>query len=628
MNNFIVCPAITNDLDYYRFDDEIVQNALDGQNTLIIGLRRSGKTSFLLRAKRYAELQSKPCLFFDCRDFFLEENPSDQIVDAINKIKASSEAKILLDEIEVFENEDKSLLTNLIKACHKRTVLMTCAPKFVLEVSDYDSSVQGFIAECNRHQLGRLNEEEALALLSQKKRQGSSSLSSTDIEDILLTNDRLPIILQALANQKVGKANIRISLAAVGNYILGGLTEKVKELLILAAHHEPIAPESPERKLLEDLGALRPNQSHEKLTIQGETLKVLVRESSNIPNFIHNKGTSKSASKDTWELHSQILHLSDLHFGPHCNEEDEKVAVKPQFLRLKNALEENKIFPDFIAVTGDLSWSGHRDELKMAEDFLENLVKWLVNSKGLTDLQARYRILLVPGNHEAAWALTNGLEPGESKDWCCYCLAPFANMANRFYRGQAIWDLESACQIRSFEDPSVAFVSVSTAHSITREQKLGKFGNSVRETVKELLEKEEAKNALFRVALFHHNIRPFHNDGIVVRDGESFLAQISKCKPSIDLLLHGHVHQGEVESYKPRGGLSEVYYSAVGSFGVRGEHRPGDNLKGRVPNEFAVLDLETDETGRRFVTQFYQLNHKTDSTWKWEKGNKYPPVIL
>lgn len=625
MDNFIVCPPIKDNLDYYRFDDAVVQNILDGQSTLAVGLRRSGKTSFLYKIKWTASKSGKTCLFFDCGSFFLE-NPLDEVTNAIDLINNTPEGIILLDEVETFEGNDAEILALLLKNCRDRSIVMTCAPRFVLRLPEYPRQIQNFIAECHRHQIGPLSDVEAQSLLSQDKRYKESSLSEKTISEILLYEDRLPIILQALGTQAAGKTDLRISLAGVGSSILQGLTEKARNLLINAAHADSCPAGTTEALLLEALGALHSRDNTEELAVAGDTLKNLIRESSAAPDRVADE-LETPPLKQNWTKFARILHLSDLHFGPHCIDTDTS-SVNDQFTRLITALKRDEIVPDFVVVTGDLSWSGHRDELKIAEQFLEELVIWLSKTANLTDLEARERILLIPGNHEAAWALTNGLEQHELEDWCCYSLAPFANMINRFYRGRVIWDLENPCQVRFFETHSLAFISISTVHKITKKQNFGEFGSPVRERVKDLLEADQVRAARFRIGLFHHNIRPFHDDGVVIRDGESFLIKIGQCKPPLDLFLHGHVHQGEVEAYRPKGGLQEVPYSAVGSFGVRAEHRPGDDIKGKVPNEFAILDLEVDGTGRRFCTRFYQLVSTTTLSWEWQLSQKCKAVIL
>lgn len=621
MNRFIVNPPITDDRDYYRDDDDIVERIRCKEPVLGLGLRRSGKTSFLRKIQRACLSAQIPTLFFDLRDFYVEQDISKQVSKSVREIRKLRDAVVLLDEAEVFENADRDLLTKLLNACRQMTVVMTCAPAFVADLRNHSEYVQSFVERCYRHLLGPLNREEAVALLSRSKRDEPPLLDTAMIDQIWNDGDRLPIVLQALGAWHADGKHVNVSLAGLGISLLTGMSSIARETLVSAAHGGALPPHSPEVKLLTALGALRCAPSSGQVSIAGRTLEEIIRESTIPPSggTVVTSNSSDEARK--WNLHARILHISDLHFGSHCIDKPEHAAGR-QLSRLAAVLEQDSIRPDFVAVTGDLSWSGHRSELKIAEEFLEGLVKWLGRSQTWKDEEARRRILLIPGNHDAAWSLTNGLKAKETEDWVCYSMAPFANFFNRFYRGEVFWDLERPCQYRCFSDPSLAVLSISTCHFITKRRKEGEFGNYIQDEVVRLLEESEVRDARFRVAMIHHNLRSFHAEGLVVKDVEGALMRFALCKPSLDLILHGHVHHGEVDAFKPRAGLNEIPYSSVGSFGVRMEHRPGDDVRGRLPNQFAILDLETEGTGRRFSTKFYEMRPTPVGGWEWEAGPK------
>ncbi|OQB22308.1 MAG: Calcineurin-like phosphoesterase [Euryarchaeota archaeon ADurb.Bin190] len=618
MTHYIVNPPIRDDLDYYRNDDDIIENILSGQSTIVLGLRRSGKTSFLYRVQRKALKDGKPTLFFDSRDFLISSDPAEEARQAILKIRASPKSLILVDEVDIlFQQENSAIWQQLLANFRNHVAVMTCASVFLYELAQYPSAIREFFENCYRHPIGPLSKDEAFDLLSQSKRRDTSPIPAQLIEEIWSSGDRLPIILQALGEKNVNRVELAVSLAGVGVSILSGLAPKVKGALIAAAHRNQLDPDLPEVKFLITLGAIL--EKNEKAVIAGKVLGDVIRESAD--------STQVSAISPNWKRCARILHLSDLHFGPHCIEKPEN-AISRQFFRLKFVLEKDSIFPDFVVITGDLSWSGHPNEYTIAEIFLEELASWLAKIRKLSKRAARRRILILPGNHDAAWSLTNGLKPEDTGEWVHYALSPFANFVNKFHRGEIIWDLEHPCQKRCFKQPSIAFILISTSHFVTKENPKGEFGNNVQDLVVELLEKTDVKRALFRICLFHHNLRSFHNEGITIKDGESALLRFALCKPAPDLILHGHVHQGETDVFQPRKGLNKIPYSAVGSFGVRSKERPGDETRGRVDNEFAIVDLETDGTGRRFVTQFYRLRYSPAGDWQWEAGSKSRPFIL
>jgi hypothetical protein len=86
-------------------------------------------------------------------------------------------------------------------------------------------------------------------------------------------------------------------------------------------------------------------------------------------------------------------------------------------------------------------------------------------------------------------------------------MAPFANFVNRFHKGDVFWDMERPCQSRCFSDPSLAFISISTSHFITKNRKEGEFGEFIQDQVVSLLEQDDVKNARFRIGLIHHKPR-------------------------------------------------------------------------------------------------------------------------
>lgn len=89
----------------------------------------------------------------------------------------------------------------------------------------------------------------------------------------------------------------------------------------------------------------------------------------------------------------RILHISDLHFGSSTKETLHNLEKKKIATTIKRHWKGG---PDFIAVTGDVSNTGHPDDYALAEKWLE----WLANEFGWR-LPTK-RILLIPGNHDVS----------------------------------------------------------------------------------------------------------------------------------------------------------------------------------------------------------------------------------
>ena len=88
----------------------------------------------------------------------------------------------------------------------------------------------------------------------------------------------------------------------------------------------------------------------------------------------------------------QWVHLSDIHLR--AGEDWQQRVVLSALVRdLPGLLGEAGVAPDFAVVTGDLGWSGKKDELDAAHRFLVELTRVL-------GIAPRERLVLVPGNHD------------------------------------------------------------------------------------------------------------------------------------------------------------------------------------------------------------------------------------
>jgi DNA repair exonuclease SbcCD nuclease subunit len=631
MSSFTVNPPIADDLDYYRFDDSVVDKVLSGHSLLCVGLRRSGKTSFLFRIARAAKRSGRETIFVDLPSLAVERDIRTATSQIGAEIISKPNAIVLLDEAEAFPPDDHQALSQLIDTAKKNTVVLSCAPVFVLELRAYSDSLQVFAERCYRHIVGPLASDEAAQLLGQSKRCSFPLVGEPHLSHILRSGERLPIVLQALGESLVRNVDVSISLAGLGSRVLCGLGDRARKTLIDIAWGRQRSLTGLEQGLLVSVGALK----IETKGSQGKTLPTIASQV--VADFIKQAfppvGKSVARARTSlenrpWTRYAQILHLSDLHFGPKCIADAK--SVDSQLKRLTDALDSHGIKPEFIAVTGDLSWSGNRKELKVAEKFLAGLSDWLGARHGWSadDSKARNRFLVIPGNHDAAWALSAGLKPDNSDDFVLFSSAPYANFVNRFHKGLVFWDMESPFLLRHFPDLSMCFIALSTSHLITATEKDGQFGPGVLQSIPDLMQSDEVRNSRFRIGLVHHNLRPFGDGPDCIRDMERAGLEFSKCHPSIDLILHGHVHQGDVDNFYPRRNRAPIPYSSVGSFGVQAEHRPGDSKHGQVPNEFAVINFETNGNARRFFTQYFHHSLTPVAEWEWQPSKQMEPRNL
>jgi 3',5'-cyclic AMP phosphodiesterase CpdA len=89
----------------------------------------------------------------------------------------------------------------------------------------------------------------------------------------------------------------------------------------------------------------------------------------------------------------QILHISDLHIRVD-NNFDRSVVLDPLIKRIGDDLKDPKssLKPEIIVVTGDIAYSGQKDEYTLAKILFDDLLKKLEISND--------RLFIVPGNHD------------------------------------------------------------------------------------------------------------------------------------------------------------------------------------------------------------------------------------
>ena len=173
-----------------------------------------------------------------------------------------------------------------------------------------------------------------------------------------------------------------------------------------------------------------------------------------------------------------IVHVSDLHFG----------RVDPALLGpLKRTIE--RIGPDLVVVSGDLTQRARAGQFREARSFLDSLPG---------------RRLVVPGNHDVPlWNLAARV------------FFPYAG-----YRRAVSKDLEP-----SYIDEEIAVFGVNTAHGFTT--KHGKVGSAQLERLRGRL--AEVRGAQVKILVMHH-----------------FTAELAAL--GADVLVAGHVHATRVQS--------------------------------------------------------------------------------
>lgn len=254
----------------------------------------------------------------------------------------------------------------------------------------------------------------------------------------------------------------------------------------------------------------------------------------------------------------RILHLSDPQYGD-PNGDDWAAYVEDEIGNL--VLRELDQEIHFIAITGDISFSGEPLQLREAEIKLTGLFKHFFPNR--TDWQER--ILLVPGNHDvnlrlavadrAEIKITDGKlishcdksDPSQETLLARFALSPFREFALRL-TGDAHWrDAEELCWINdSFRHLGLRFFLLNSAATINcnHPQNAG-FSFCALDN---LGSGDMAKDQPFGIAFSHHGPPEKTDTGVDVLSEWPKSSKFLKTR-GVRLFVHGHGHARKVDRF-------------------------------------------------------------------------------
>ncbi len=237
----------------------------------------------------------------------------------------------------------------------------------------------------------------------------------------------------------------------------------------------------------------------------------------------------------------KILHLSDIHFKK--QRDDKKTGfreeVQEKLMEAVSDQAKKQGTPDFVAVTGDIAFSGKKPEYNKALEFFEKL-------KGILPRETEF--LVVPGNHDVdrkkistVFSLQSIVHQPEKvdrllenpKEINTYINAKFKNFKN--FSNQVNSSLYAAkgdySWVKDFPGKNVSFLGLNSCWASERDEEELKIALGYRQVI-DALDKSKITN---RVILLHHPL----SDWLEPKD-------IARCKGLLfnksGLILHGHVH--------------------------------------------------------------------------------------
>ena len=308
-----------------------------------------------------------------------------------------------------------------------------------------------------------------------------------------------------------------------------------------------------------------------------------------------------------------ILHISDLHFGPHCRFRGFESAGLTELARrlavsVKDALREHHI-PEavaLVAVTGDIVESGEEEQYRDALAFFTSLRDALT--------LASERVLFVPGNHDVSWSfceLANAERKtrrisGDDFEGHLYQLkfTPYRDFLTTFYGGpvdelRCVEALDAghtqAC-IYTYNDLFISVAALDSCERETHELHGGQLGKRQAQALMDYWQLNP--KSYLRIVAIHHNpvadlpkniaawadkLTCTHDNGRLpiehfLADATGFagrerLERITRDR-QISVVLHGHVHAAGLSMWAHGDGFDHTLVSAAGSWGLADEQRP------------------------------------------------------
>ena len=267
-----------------------------------------------------------------------------------------------------------------------------------------------------------------------------------------------------------------------------------------------------------------------------------------------------------------LVHLSDLHFG----------TVRQEIvLPLLSLLE--RIQPDVIAVSGDLTQRARREQFQAAREFLDAM---------------RFPKIVVPGNHDI----------------------PLFNLFARFTKKLERYRRYISEDLNPFHsDAEIAILGINTARSATF-----KGGRVNAQQVAHMQERLGPLDGLIKIVVTHHpfDLPGSHPEKALV--GRARMAMQQLASSGIDLFLAGHLHIGGSEPTALRFQISErtplmIQAGTALSSRIRGEANSFNVIRIQHPN-ISVSRLTWRADLKIFVSTHADYFRHTDLGWA--RGSK------
>ncbi|KAF5411968.1 MAG: 3',5'-cyclic adenosine monophosphate phosphodiesterase CpdA [Candidatus Methanophagaceae archaeon] len=308
----------------------------------------------------------------------------------------------------------------------------------------------------------------------------------------------------------------------------------------------------------------------------------------------------------------EILHLSDIHFKKKKDDKTFRKDVKNKMLAIiKQHIDENNLDLDFVAVTGDIAFSGK--EYEEAKSFFEELK---------SVLPQKTTFLVVPGNHDVdrdkvdeIWPLhdivigkktSKFLENKKKvKEYVNAKFEPFRRFVNELnpdlYRSE-----DDYFWVKNFEDKNVSFLGLNSCWASENNNDRFNITLGYPQVMKAL----EISTISNKILLMHHPSDWLYEQDFNKSHGELF--------KNCGLVLHGHIHADKAFVFKDPSN-SYICLGANASY--------TNDKEGGIGFQFVRVEFQ--EKGVAVRVWPYILDDRRNEfvpdreRWKVQEGNEY-----
>jgi len=272
------------------------------------------------------------------------------------------------------------------------------------------------------------------------------------------------------------------------------------------------------------------------------------------------------------------LHLSDLHFrSTEQHEWDADIVLRELVSDVQHCMQQYRLIPDLILVSGDIAFSGLSSEYALAQAFFDKLL-------AVTEL-SKERIFLVPGNHDVnrsrisqgamahasslknRQAVNDAMRDGLDRRAFMRRFDDYRNFLNSYLDGYVVFDDEHYFYVRRLEVVGVQLevLGLNSAWLARGGHKdRGQLALGERQIRAAL---EVCGSADLRIALLHHPFEWLHDFE------QSCKAQLMD---DCSFILNGHLHRPGLEHVQTPD--ARVMTIAAGACYEAREHQNSYNL--------------------------------------------------